>query len=85
MLFRSDSFEDLFGDKKFANQKAALKQLRKAQRSLGYLNDGARGEALAEELKRSGVHTGVRFLKKKREKHLLKQAARAYRKLDKVK
>jgi CHAD domain-containing protein len=85
LTYSIDSFEDLFDDKKFAKQKAALKQLRKAQRSLGYLNDGARGEALAEELKRSGVHTGVRFLKKKREKHLLKQAARAYRKLDKVK
>ena len=32
-----------------------------------------------------GVQTHVRFLKKKREKRLLKKAARAYRKLDKVK
>src|ERR1700744_1523436 len=85
LTYSIDSFEDLFGDKKFAKQKAALKQLRKAQRSLGQLNDGARGEALAEELKDRGVHTEVRFLKKKREKRLLKKAAKAYRRLDKVK
>jgi CHAD domain-containing protein len=72
-------------NKKFVKQKAALKQLRRAQRSLGQLNDGARGEALAEELKRGGVQTEVRFLKKKREKKLLKKAAKAYRKLDRVK
>lgn len=85
LTYSIDSFEDLFGDRKFAKQKAALKQLRKAQRSLGQLNDGARGEALAEELEHGGVQTHIRFLKKKREKRLLKKAARAYRKLDKVK
>src|ERR1700760_3301432 len=85
LTYSIDSFEDLFEDKKFAKQKAALKQLRKAQRSLGQLNDGARGEALAEELKHGGVTTEVRFLKKKRETRLLKKAAKAYRRLDKVK
>ncbi|HEY2248709.1 MAG TPA: CHAD domain-containing protein [Bradyrhizobium sp.] len=85
LTYSIDSFEDLFEDKKFTKQKVALKQLRKAQRSLGQLNDGAQGEVLAEELKRGGVHTGVRFLKKKREKRLLKKAAEAYRKLNEVK
>jgi len=85
LTYSIDSFEDLFEDMKFIKQKAALKQLRKAQRSLGELNDGAQGEVLAEELERGGVHTGVRFLKKKQEKRLLKKAAEAYRKLDKVK
>ena len=85
LTYSIDSFEDLFEEKRFAKQKAALKQLRKAQRSLGQLNDGARGEALAEELKRGGVQTEIRFLKKKREKRLLKKAAKAYRKLDSVK
>jgi CHAD domain-containing protein len=85
LTYSIDSFEDLFEEKKFAKQKAALKQLRKAQRSLGQLNDGARGEALAEELKLGGVETGVRFLKKEQEKRLLKKATKAYRKLDKVK
>lgn len=85
LTYSIDSFEDLFEDKNFAKQKAALKQLRRAQRSLGQLNDGARGEALAEELKRGGVTTQVRFLKKKQEKQLLKKATKAYRRLDKVK
>jgi len=85
LTYSIDSFEDLFEEKKFAKQKAALKQLRKAQRSLGQLNDGARGEALAEELKLGGVETGVRFLKKEQEKRLLKKATKAYRKLEKVK
>jgi CHAD domain-containing protein len=85
LTYSIDSFEDLFEDRKFAKQKAALKQLRRAQRSLGQLNDGARGRALAEELKRGGVQTEVRFLKKKREKRLLTKAARAYRKLDRLK
>ena len=85
LTYSIDSFEDLFEEKKFAKQKAALKQLRKAQRSLGQLNDGARGEALAEELKLGGLETGVRFLKKEQEKRLLKKATKAYRKLDKVK
>jgi CHAD domain-containing protein len=85
LTYSIDSFEDLFGDKNFAKQKAALKQLRRAQRSLGQLNDGAQGESLAQELKRGGVQTEIRFLKKKEEKRLLKKAAKAYRKLDKIK
>jgi len=85
LTYSIDSFEDLFEDKKFAKQRTALKQLRKAQRSLGQLNDGARGDELAEELKRGGVQTDVKFLKRKRKKQLLKKAAKAYRKLDKLK
>jgi CHAD domain-containing protein len=84
LTYSIDSFEDLFEDKKFAKQKAALKQLRKAQRSLGQLNDGARGNELAEELRRGGVQTEVKFLKRKRKKRLLKKAAKAYRKLNKL-
>jgi CHAD domain-containing protein len=78
------SFEDLFEDKKFSKQKIALKYLRKAQRFLGQLNDGARGEALAAELGASGVQTPLQFIKPKRKKRLLKKAFRAYRKLDKL-
>ena len=78
------SFEELFSDKKFAKEKIALKHLRKAQRSLGQLNDGARGEMLAAELEQGGVHTPLQFLRPKREKRLLKKAFRAYRKLGKL-
>jgi CHAD domain-containing protein len=85
LTYSIDSFEDLFSDKKFSKQKAKLKQLRKAQRSLGQLNDGARGQALAAELQRSGVQTPMQFLTSGRKKRLLKKASNAYRKLNKLK
>jgi CHAD domain-containing protein len=78
------SFEDLFSDKKFAKQKIALKHLRKAQRFLGQLNDGDRGQALAAELEKSGVRTPLQFLRPKQEKRLLKKASQAYRKLNRL-
>jgi CHAD domain-containing protein len=79
-----DSLEDLFTDKKFSKQKTALKHLSEAQRSLGQLNDGARGNALANKLERKGVATPLKFLKSKRKKRLLKKASKAYRKLGKL-
>ena len=85
LTYSIDSFEDLFADKNFSKHKAALKPLRKAQRSLGQLNDGARGEVLATELQQSGVHTPLRFIGPKQKKRLLKKASRAYRELDKLK
>jgi CHAD domain-containing protein len=85
LTYSIDSLEDLFGDKRFSKQKIALKQLRKAQRSLGELNDGARGHELAAELQLNGVQTPLRFLGAKREKRLLKKAAKSYRKLGALK
>jgi CHAD domain-containing protein len=85
LTYSIDSLEDLFADKRFAKQKTALKQLRKAQKSLGQLNDGARGAALATELQHSGVQTPVRFLGAKRKKRLLKKAAKSYHKLSTLK
>jgi CHAD domain-containing protein len=84
LTYSIDSFEDLFAVKDFSKHKAALKPLRKAQRSLGQLNDGARGEALATELQQSGVQTLLQFLRPKRKKRLLKKASKAYRELGKL-
>ena len=84
LTYSIDSFEDLFGNKKFSRQKIALKHLRKAQRSLGQLNDDARGHEIAEELQRSGVQTTPQFLRPRKKKRLLKKASKAYRKLDKL-
>jgi CHAD domain-containing protein len=81
LTYSIDSLEDLFADKRFSNQKTTLKQLRKAQKSLGELNDGARGHALATELQQNGVKTPLQFLGPKRKKKLLKKAAKSYRKL----
>jgi CHAD domain-containing protein len=85
LTYTIDSLEELLADRKFSKHKAALKPLRKAQRSLGQLNDGATGQALASELQQSGVQTPFQFLGPRRKKRLLKQASRAYRKLDKLK
>jgi CHAD domain-containing protein len=84
LTYSIDSLEDLFTDKKFSKQKAALKHLSRAQKSLGQLNDGARGHEIATELKRKGVETPLKFLKSKRKRRLLKKASRAYRKLGKL-
>lgn len=85
LTYSIDSLEDLFAGKKFAKQKDALKQLIKAQRSLGQLNDGAKGHELATELEKNGVQTPLKFLKPKQRKKLLKRASKAFRKLGKLK
>jgi len=85
LTYSIDSLEDLFADRKFSKQKTARKQLAKAQRSLGQLNDGAKGKELATELEKKGVQTPVKFLKPKQEKRLLKKASKAYRKLAELK
>jgi CHAD domain-containing protein len=75
------SFEDLFPDKKFSRQQTALTHLRKAQKSLGQLNDDARGHSLATALEREGVRVPLQFLSQEREKRLIREATAAYRKL----
>jgi CHAD domain-containing protein len=74
-------FRELFPDERVAPQQAALKYLRKAQRSLGRLNDDANSQALAVGLQREGVKVPSKILNPKREKRLLRTAAAAYQKL----
>ena len=81
LSYSVESFEDLFSDKRFSGQQAGLKHLRKAQRSLGQLNDDANAHSLAAALRREGIRAPMKFLSPKREKRLLKTAAAAYRKL----
>ncbi|MCA1382815.1 CHAD domain-containing protein [Bradyrhizobium sp. BRP23] len=85
MTYSVESLADLFADGVATKQKSILKQLRKAQRSLGQLNDDARGQALAASLNGAGIEASNRFLDRKREKKLLRKASTAYRKLDKAK
>ena len=85
LTYSIQSLTDLFDDDTLTKQKSILKQLRKAQRSLGQLNDDARGQALAASLNGAGPEAGIRFLDRKREKKLLRTASTAYRKLDKAK
>jgi CHAD domain-containing protein len=84
LTYSIESLEDLFSDKSLARQKAALKQLRKAQRSLGQLNDDVRGRALAKALNREGAGVDLHFLGRKRKKRLLHAATTAYKKLHKA-
>jgi CHAD domain-containing protein len=81
ICYSIEAFEDLFPDKKFSKQQASLKYLRKAQKSLGLLNDDANGHSLATALEGNGVHAPLEFLSAKREKRLIRTAAAAYRKL----
>lgn len=85
LTYSIESLTDLFDDDTLTKQKSILKQLRKAQRSLGQLNDDARGQALAASRNGAGPEAGIRFLDRKREKKLLRTASTAYRKLDKAK
>ena len=75
LSYSIEAFEDLFPDKRFSKLQAGLKHLRKAQRSLGQLNDDERGRALAATLQRDGVHAPWHFLGPKRKKRLLQNAA----------
>lgn len=85
LTYSIESLEDLFADESLTKQKSILKQLRKAQKSLGQLNDDARGQTLAASLNEAIPEAGIRFLNRKREKKLLLTASNAYRKLDKAK
>jgi CHAD domain-containing protein len=76
-----ESISELFADQRLSKQKTAMKHLRRAQRSLGQLNDDVRGRALAHGLRRDGVDVPVRFLDTKQEKRLLRTTETAYRKL----
>lgn len=84
LTYSTDFFVDLFSDKKFSDLQAGLKYLRKAQRSLGQLNDDANARSVAAELKADGAHAPLDFLKPNRKKRLLRKAAASYRKLAKV-
>ena len=85
LTYAIESLEDLFVDSSLAKQKAALKTLRKAQRSLGRLNDDTNGRALAKSLNSEGSEMRFRFINRKREKRLLRKAVAAYKKLDESK
>ncbi len=82
LCYSIECLEDLFPDKRLSRQPTALKYLRKAQRSLGQLNDDANSRSLAAALQRDGIPAApLEFLGPKREKRLIRTAAAAYRKL----
>jgi CHAD domain-containing protein len=64
---------------------ATLKVLRKAQRSLGQLNDDARRRSLVTTLAQNSVEASQMFLGLRGEKRLIRAAAAAYKKLAELK
>ena len=81
LSYAIESVRDLVSDDEISRQQAMLKVLRKAQRSLGQLNDDARYRSLAANLGRGGVRDSQPFLSPKRERRLIRTAAAAYEKL----
>ncbi len=81
-LYYSTEFsKDLFRNEGLSRQLAALKYLRRVQKSLGQLNDDVKGRSLAAALPKGRARTSLQDLDPKREKRLLQSAAAAYRKL----
>ena len=85
LCYSTEFLEELYPDKRFSKQPVALKYLRKAQKSLGRLNDDANRQSLAAAMERDGVQATLPFLGPKREKRLIRTAAEAYRKLTALK
>jgi len=81
LCYSIEFFAELFPDRKSSRQPAALKVLRKAQKSLGQLNDDAKGRSLANALQGDGGRPARPLRPRRREKRLLRTASAAYRKL----
>jgi len=79
--YSTEFLQGLFRNAGLSRQRAVLKCLRKAQKSLGQLNDDAKGRSLAAALQRDGVRASVQFPRPKREKRLIRSTAAPYRKL----
>jgi CHAD domain-containing protein len=81
LCYSIEALADLSAAKGFSRCQRALKHLRKAHKSLGQLNDGARGQSLAASLEPDSVRVPLQFLSRKREKRLTRRTVKAYRKL----
>ena len=81
LCYSIEFFPNLFSDKQSSIQQTALTYLRQAQKSLGQLNDDAKGQALAIALQRDGVRSFMPLLGRGRERRLMRTANKAYRKL----
>jgi CHAD domain-containing protein len=80
-----ESVADLISNDEISKQRATVRYLRQAQKSLGQLNDDARGRSLAATVGQGGAQASQPFLSPKREKRLIRSAARAYKKLAELK
>jgi CHAD domain-containing protein len=85
LRYSIEFFAGLLSDKT-SSMHTSLKHLRKAQQSLGELNDAVNGQALVAILQRNTQSRGDSspFLDRKREGQLMRSATRAYRKMDEL-
>ena len=83
LAYALDAMASVAPDEEIPARQAALKQLRKAQKSLGQLNDDARYRALAKALE-DGIETVPALLGAKRKKRLLHKAAEAYQEFARI-
>ena len=81
LSYAIEAFTHLASGIEISNRQATLKFLRKAQRSLGQLNDDERCRSLATTLGQSKATASHLGLGPKREKRLIRTAATAYEKL----
>jgi CHAD domain-containing protein len=79
LCYATEFFGDLFPGKRLSRQRVALKVLRQAQKSLGQLNDDAKGRSLATAKERDDGRAPPR--RRRRERRLVRKATAAYRKL----
>ena len=80
-----EAVADLVSEREISRLQATLKLLRKAQRSLGQLNDDARCQSLAATLGPSGRGLSRILLGPGHEKRLIRTAAMTYQKLAELK
>lgn len=80
-----ESVAGLVSESEISRVQATLKVLRKAQRSLGQLNDDARCQSLATTLGQRGAAVTRMLLGPGREKRLIRTAVAAYEKLVELK
>jgi len=85
LSYAIESVAGLVSKRDVPRLQATLKVLRKAQRSLGQLNDDARCQSLATTLGQRGAGLSRMLLGPKREKRLIRAAAAAYEKLAELK
>jgi CHAD domain-containing protein len=85
LSYAIEAVADLVSKSETSRLQATLKLLRKAQRSLGQLNDDARCRSLATTLGQSSVAVSQMFLGPKHERRLIRTAAAAYEKLAELK
>jgi CHAD domain-containing protein len=85
LRYSIEFFAGLLADRT-ASVHISLKYLRKAQQSLGELNDAVNGQALMSILQRSARKSAdsTQFLDRKRKRQLMRSAIRAYRKMDEL-